>query len=81
MLRYWQKSISGQESYCECEASRATYFSVNGGDFRPISELTNNIPVENINDDDAAPLEMPVMNFGNEETTDTDGPLVAPSLF
>ena len=82
MQRYWNKSISGKESYCECEASRATYFSVNGGDYRPIAELnTNTIPVENINTDGVAPMELPVLNFGDERTDDVDAPLVAPSLF
>ena len=83
MLSYWQKSISGHESYCECEASRATYFSLNGVDYRPIAELnTNSIQVENINTDDVNPLEIPVMNFGNEESTnENEGPLVMPRLF
>jgi hypothetical protein len=76
MIRYWQKAISGAESYCESEASRATHFSVNGGTKNPIAEMT-----ENIEQSDTEPLDIPVMNFGEKTDNDGDVPLKPPSLF
>lgn len=81
-LKYYQKSIAGTGAYGEvADPKKASHFTVNGGSFRPISELPNVIVNEPMNfmaqgnvdtNTSEEALELPVLNFEGEQQQKTE---------
>lgn len=73
MIRFFEKPIWSKNSYVQIDddedVSKASHFRHDDGPIQPIAELNPNIHIENINTDDVEPLELPTLNFGNEDTT------------
>ena len=69
MIRYYQKSIDGQGSYCESEAEKASHFCLNGGSMELIANLPDNLPEDNelTDNTETEPLAIPTMNFNEED--------------
>ncbi|MBL7146524.1 MAG: hypothetical protein ISS76_19955 [Phycisphaerae bacterium] len=84
MITFLQQAKNDKNTFAvESDPAKASHFCIDGV-YHRIEELSSvDIPVENINNDqsEVTPLEVLTLNFGHEETTDNDAPLVAPSLF
>ncbi len=73
-MKFFQqiRKTANEAVYAECERSKASHFTNNQGEKRPIAELANyedevvhNVPHHSATGD-TEPLEMPVMNFEGE---------------